>query len=54
MLQEPKASTDYDFARKTAIDTAESTTELAQKVLTAQETYFATHKAPKAGERSER
>ena len=54
VLQEPKASADYDFARKTAIDTADSTTELAQKVLTAQDTYFATHKAPKAGATSER
>ena len=53
-LQEPKASTDYDFARKTALDTADSTAELAQKVLTAQETYFATHKPPKAGAASER
>ena len=53
-LQEPKASADYDFARKTALDTADSTTELAQKVLTAQETYFATHKAPKAGATTER
>lgn len=54
VLQEPKASADYDFARKTALDTADSTTELAQKVLTAQDTYFATHKAPKAGDRTER
>lgn len=54
VLQEPKTSPDYDFSRKTALDTAASTTELAQKVLTAQETYFATHKAPKAGAPSER
>jgi hypothetical protein len=54
VLQEPKASADYDFARKTALDTADSTTELAQKVLTAQETYFTTHKAPKPGDRTER
>jgi exonuclease VII large subunit len=46
-LQEPKASSDYDFARKTALDTADSTTDLAQKVLDAQEKYFATHKPPK-------
>jgi len=39
-LQEPKPSADYDFARKTAMDTADSTTELAQKMLTAQEQYF--------------
>jgi hypothetical protein len=39
-LQEPKASADYDFARKTALDTADSTAELAQKMLTAQEQYF--------------
>jgi F0F1-type ATP synthase membrane subunit b/b' len=46
-LQEPKASADYDFARKTALDTADSTTELAQKMLDEQEKYFASHKAPK-------
>jgi hypothetical protein len=46
-LQEPKASQDYDFARKTALDTAQSTTELAKKVLDAQEQYFATHKGQK-------
>lgn len=46
-IAEPKASPDYDFARKTAMDTADSTTELAQKVLDAQEKYFATHKQPK-------
>jgi hypothetical protein len=46
-LQEPKASADYDFARKTALDTADSTTELAKKMLDDQEKYFAAHKAPK-------
>lgn len=46
-LQEPKTSQDYDFARKTALDTADSTTELARKVLDAQDKYFATHKPPK-------
>ena len=46
-LHEPKASLDYDFARKTALDTAQSTTELAKKMLAEQEQYFATHKGQK-------
>jgi hypothetical protein len=46
-LQEPKASADYDFARKTALDTADSMTELAQKMLDDQEKYFAPKKATK-------
>jgi len=46
-LQEPKPSADYDFARKTALDTADSTTDLAQKMLTDQEQYFASKKASK-------
>jgi hypothetical protein len=46
-LHEPKASQDYDFARKTAIDTVQSTTELAKKVLDEQEQYIASHKGQK-------
>ncbi len=46
-LQEPKTSQDYDFARKTAIDTAQSTTQLAKKLLDTQEQYFASHKSQK-------
>lgn len=46
-LHEPKPSLDYDFARKTALDTAQSTTELAKKMLTEQEQYFASHKGQK-------
>ncbi len=46
-LHEPKPSLDYDFARKTALDTAQSTTELAKKMLAEQEQYFATHKGQK-------
>jgi len=46
-LEEPKTSADYDFARKTALDTAASTTEMAQKMLDEQEKYFAAHKPPK-------
>ena len=46
-LHEPKPSQDYDFARKTALDTAQSTTELAKKVLDAQEQYIAAHKGQK-------
>jgi hypothetical protein len=51
-LQEPKTSQDYDFARKTAIDTAQSTTELAKKLLGSQEQYFATHKGQKKAQPS--
>ena len=46
-LHEPKASQDYDFARKTALDTVQSTTELAKKVLDEQEQYIAAHKGQK-------
>ena len=46
-LHEPKPSQDYDFARKTALDTAQSTTELAKKLLDAQEQYIAAHKGQK-------
>ena len=46
-LHEPKPSLDYDFARKTSLDSAQSTNELAKKLLDTQEKYFATHKPPK-------
>jgi hypothetical protein len=46
-LNEPTPSQEYDFARKTSLDAAASTTELARKLLKEQEQYFATHKKPK-------
>ncbi len=47
VLNEPQASSQYDFARKTALDAAISTNDLAKKLLKEQEEYFAEHKPPK-------
>ncbi len=47
LLNEPKPSSQYDFARKTALDTAASINDMAKKLLTEQEQYFTTHKPPK-------
>ncbi len=47
VLNEPQASSQYDFARKTALDAAISTNDLAKKLLKEQEDYFAEHKPPK-------
>ena len=46
-LNEPTSSQEYDFARKTSLDAAASTNELARKLLKEQEEYFSTHKKPK-------
>jgi hypothetical protein len=44
VLEGPAANNTYDFARKTALDAANATIEEAQKLLAAEETYFAAHK----------
>ncbi len=46
-LNEPNPSQEYDFARKTSLDAAASTNELARKLLKEQEEYFSTHKKPR-------
>ncbi len=46
-LNEPPSSPDYDFARKTALETVDGMTNAAKTLLTSQEEYFAKHKPPK-------
>jgi hypothetical protein len=43
-LNEPKPSAQYDFGRKTAIDSNQSAHELATKMLADETTYFAEQK----------
>jgi exonuclease VII large subunit len=47
VLNEPPAASEYDFARKTALDAALSTNDQAKKLLREQDEYFAEHKPPK-------
>lgn len=47
ILKEPQPSPEYDFARKTALDAADSLTDAATKLQTSQLDYFAKHKEPK-------
>ena len=44
ILKAPPPDGTYDFARKTALDAAQSSSEQAQKLLASEETYFAAHK----------
>ena len=44
VLQAPPANRTYDFVRTTAVDAAQSNSEEAQKMLAAEESYFAAHK----------
>ncbi len=44
VLQAPAQNSTYSFSRKTALDAANATIEEAQKLLAAEETYFAAHK----------
>lgn len=46
-LNEPTPSQEYDFARKTSLDAATSTNEMARKLLKQQDEYFSTHKKPR-------
>ncbi len=47
VLNEPPASPEYDFARKTALDATETTGNDAKQLLKEQEEYFAKHKPDK-------
>jgi hypothetical protein len=47
VLNEPQPSSEYDFARKTALDAALSTNDQAKKLLKEQDQYFAEHKPSK-------
>ena len=47
ILQEPPGSPEYDFARKTALDAVDSTTQAATELLKSQEEYFSKHKPGK-------
>jgi hypothetical protein len=51
-LNEPPGSPEYDFARKTALDSVDSTTQSANELLKSQEEYFAKHKAEKSPKKS--
>jgi hypothetical protein len=51
-LQEPPGSPEYDFARKTALDAVDTTTESATTLLKSQEEYFAKHKPEKGAKKS--
>ena len=44
ILKAPAPDSAYDFARKTALDAAASSSEQAQKLLASEEAYFAAHK----------
>jgi exonuclease VII large subunit len=52
ILQQPPESPEYDFARKSALDSVESTTQSATELLKSQEEYFAKHKPEKATKKS--
>ena len=47
ILREPHGSPDYDFARKTALDAVDSTTQAATALLKSQEEYFGKNKPDK-------
>ena len=47
VLNEPPASPEYEFPRKTALETVDTTTDAAKTLLASQEEYFAKHKPPK-------
>lgn len=47
ILNEPPSSPEYDFARKTAIEAADSLHQAATEVSKSQEEYFGKHKPPK-------
>lgn len=52
VLEQPPGSPEYDFARKSALDSVETTTQAATELLKSQEEYFAKHKPEKAAKKS--
>jgi hypothetical protein len=52
VLQQPPGSPEYDFARKSALDSVETTTQAATELLKSQEEYFSKHKPEKAAKKS--
>src|ERR1700744_4688991 len=52
LLQQPPGSPEYDFARKSALDSVETTTHAATELLKSQEEYFSKHKPEKATKKS--
>jgi hypothetical protein len=49
VLNEPKANSDYDFVRKTALSAGESLHDAAKQMLEDEEKYFAQRKTAKSG-----
>ena len=47
ILQQPAASPQYDFARKSALDATASLKDASTSLLKSQQEYFAVHKQPK-------
>jgi hypothetical protein len=52
VLQQPPGSPEYDFARKSALDSVETTTQAATELLKSQEEYFSKHKPEKAAKKN--
>ena len=52
ILQQPPGSPEYDFARKSALDSVETTTHAATELLKSQEEYFSKHKPEKGTKKS--
>jgi hypothetical protein len=52
VLQQPPGSPDYDFARKTAMDSVDTMKQAATELLKSQEEYFSKHKPEKGAKKS--
>jgi hypothetical protein len=52
VLQQPPGSSEYDFARKSALDAVETTKQAATELLKSQEEYFSKHKPEKGAKKT--